>query len=117
MFERRNLLHVHAGPDRAAGVVEHLGGHGTENESPEQAVAMSREHDESRAGPFGFLDDPEGRVAGANQPLDVEVFQFGGEIPVELADGETGAVNRQIVIGKGLNDVQQSELRLEMSGR
>jgi hypothetical protein len=53
MFERRNLLHVHAGPDRAAGVVEHLGGHGTENESPEQAVAMSRKHDESRAGPFG----------------------------------------------------------------
>ena len=57
------LFQMRAGPHRACGIVQHLGGHRAQKETPEWPVSMRRHHDEAGAVGVRAVDDLAGRVA------------------------------------------------------
>ena len=58
-----SLFQVGTRPHRAPGVVQHLGGHGTQKKPPEWPVSMSRHDDQVDIVVPRIVDDLSGRIA------------------------------------------------------
>src|ERR1035441_4437680 len=114
-FQGRRILQVDPRPDRAIGIVENLGAGRTQDQAPVNSHALRGDHDEVRVIGCGALDDFLSCLAMLHQLLYRKVPPALVQEPLELLHLGAMQIFEPAVV-RGLNHVQQDQLRLEAAG-